>query len=117
MPLGWIVADGTNRALEEINKKKVANGISPGGGNTGAIITSLQNLEPYYGTHVFLVDIKTGEVFAHLHHQWRQTGLYCSNQPFLRDELFARIQRNGHAMQTEKENEEQTPVIDVSVRC
>ena len=50
LSLGWIVSDGTNQTLEEIREKKVANGTSPGGGNTGAIITSLQNLEPYYGT-------------------------------------------------------------------
>ena len=52
--------------LEEILEKKVTNGISPGGGSAGAMITSLQNLEPYYGTQFFLVDIETGEVFAYV---------------------------------------------------
>ena len=64
MPLGWVVLDGTNRTLEGINEKKVANGTSPGGGNAEAMITSLQNLEPYYGMQFFLVNLKTGEVFA-----------------------------------------------------
>ena len=50
LPLGWIVPDGTNRSLEEIQDKKVANGTSPGGGRAGIMITSLVNLEPYYGT-------------------------------------------------------------------
>ena len=86
IPLGWIIPDGTNQTLEEINEKKVANGISPGGGNVGAIIASLQNLELYYGTQFFLVDIETGEVFAYVQQQWRQTGLYCLNQPFSRDQ-------------------------------
>ena len=44
LPLGWVVPDGTNQTLEEINEKKVANGMSPGGGSAGAIITTLQNL-------------------------------------------------------------------------
>ena len=64
LPLDWIVPDGTNRTLEEIRDKKVANGTSPRGGNTGAMITSLHNLEPYYRTQFFLIDLKTGEVFA-----------------------------------------------------
>ena len=32
LPLGWIVPDGTDQTLEEIRDKKVANGMSPGGG-------------------------------------------------------------------------------------
>ena len=43
MPLGWIVPDGTNRTLEEIAEKKIANGMSPGGGS-GAVIVSLPQL-------------------------------------------------------------------------
>ena len=42
LPLGWIVPDGMNRTLEEIKDKKIANGISPGGGQAGAMIVSLQ---------------------------------------------------------------------------
>ena len=53
LPLGWIVPDGMNRTLEEISDKKVANGILPGGGQAGAIVVSLQRLEPYYGTQFF----------------------------------------------------------------
>ena len=64
LPLGWVVLDSTNRTLEEISEKKVANGTSPAGGSAGAMITSLQNLEPYYGTQCFLVDLEMGEVFA-----------------------------------------------------
>ena len=113
LPLGWIVSDGTNRTVEEINEKKVANGTSPGGGNAGAMITSLQNLEPYYGTQFFLIDLEIGEVFTFVHQQWRRAGLYCTNQPFVVDELLVKMQRNGHAMQTEFEAEEQMSVVDI----
>ena len=53
LPLGWIVPDGTNRTLEEIKDKKISNDHSPGGGQTGAVVMTLQRLEPYYGTQFF----------------------------------------------------------------
>ena len=46
LPLGWIVPDGTNRTLEEIKDKKISNDHSPGGGQAGAVVMTLQRLEP-----------------------------------------------------------------------
>ena len=66
LPLGWKVRDGTNRTLEEIKDKKISNNRSPGGGQAGAVMMSLQRLEPYYRTQFFLVDLETGEMFAYL---------------------------------------------------
>ena len=71
LPLGWIVPDGTNRTLEEINDQKLSSGISQGGGQAGAVVVSLQRLEPYYGTQLFLVDLEAREVFAYIQQQWR----------------------------------------------
>ena len=42
LPLGWIVPDGTNRTLEEIKDKKISNDHSPGGGQAGAVVMTLQ---------------------------------------------------------------------------
>ena len=42
LPLGWIIPDGTNRTLEEINYKKISNDQSPGGGQAGAVVMTLQ---------------------------------------------------------------------------
>ena len=42
LPLGWIVPDGTNRTLEEIKYKKISNDHTPGGGQAGAVIMTLQ---------------------------------------------------------------------------
>ena len=54
LPLGWIVPDGTNQTLEEIKDKKISNDRSPGGGQAGAVVITLQRLEPYYyGTQLF----------------------------------------------------------------
>ena len=71
LPLGWMVPDGTNRTLEEIKDKKISNDRSPGGGQAGAVVMTLQRLEPYYGTQFFLVDLETGEMFAYIRQQWR----------------------------------------------
>ena len=71
LPLGWIVPDGTNRTLEEIKDKKISNDHSPGEGQAGAVVMTLQRLEPYFGTQFFLVDLETGEMFAYIWQQWR----------------------------------------------
>ena len=92
LPLGWIVLDGTNQTLKEIKDKKISNDHSPGGGQARAVVVTLQRLEPYYGTQFFLVDLETGEMFAYIQQQWRQAGLYCSNQPFVINDLIPKVE-------------------------
>ena len=113
LPLGWIVPDSTNRTLEEIRDKKISNDRSPGGGQAGAVMLSLQRLEPYYGTQFFLVDLEMGEVFAYIRQQWRRAGLYCSNQPFVVNDLISKVKCHGQAMWVELEAEQQTPLVDI----
>ena len=113
LPLGWIVPDSTNRTLEEGKDKKISNNHSPGGGQAGAVMTSLQRLEPYYGTQFFLVDLETGEMFAYIQQQWRQAGLYCSNQPFMVNDLISKVERHVQVMWAELEAEQQTPLVDI----
>ena len=71
LPLGWIVPDGTNRTLEEIKDKNISNDHSPGGGQAGAVVMTLQRLERYCGTQFFLVDRETGEISAYIRQQLR----------------------------------------------
>ena len=113
LPLGWFVLYDTNRTLEEISDKKISSGVLPGGGQAGTIVMSLQRLEPYYGTQFFLVDLEMGEVFTNTQQQWRQTGLYCSNQSFSVNELMLKVEHHGQAMQVELEAEQQTPLVDI----
>ena len=113
LPLGWIVPDGTNRTLEEIKDKKISNDHSPGGGQAGAVLMTLQRLEPYFGTQFFLVDLETGEMFAYIWQQWRRAGLYCSNQPFVINDFIPKVERQGQAIWTELEAEEQTPLVNI----
>ena len=113
LPLGWIVPDGTNRTLEEIKDKKISNDHSPGGGQAGAVVMTLQRLEPYFGTQFFLVDLEMGEMFAYIRQQWRRTGLYSSNKPFVINDLITKVERQGQAVWAELEAEDQTPLVNI----
>ena len=113
LPLGWIIPDGTNRSLEEIKDRKISNDHSPGGGQAGAVVITLQRLEPYLGTQFFLVDLETGEMFAYIRQQWRRTGLYCSDKPFVINDLIPKVERQGQAVWAELEAEDQTPLVNI----
>ena len=113
LPLGWVIPDGTNRTLEEIKDRKISNDHSPGGGQAGAVVITLQQLEPYLGTQFFLVDLETGEMFAYIRQQWRRTGLYCSDKPFVINDLIPEVERQGQAVWAELEAEDQTPLVNI----
>ena len=74
---------------------------------------TLQRLEPYFGTQFFLVDLETGEMFAYIRQQWRQAGLYFSNKPFVINDLLSKVERQGQAIWTELETEDQTPLVNI----
>ena len=74
---------------------------------------TLQRLEPYYGTQFFLVDLETGEMLAYIRQQWRRAGLYCSNQPFVINDLISKVEQQGQVMWSELEAEEQTPLVNI----
>ena len=111
--MGWIVPDGTNQTLKEIKHKKISNDHSPGGGQAGAVVMTLQQLEPYFGTQFFLVDLETGEMFTNIRQQWRRSGLYCSSKPFVINDLIPKVERQGQAVWTELETEDQTPLVNI----
>ena len=113
LPLGWIIPDGTNRTLEEVKDKKISNDHSPGGGQAGAVVMTLQRLEPYFGTQFFLVDLETGEMFAYIRQQWRRSGVYCSSKPFVINDLIPKVERQGQAVWAELEAEDQTPLVNI----
>ena len=113
LPLGWIIPDGTNRTLEEIKDKKISNDHSPGGGQAGAVVMTLQRLEPYFGTQFFLVNLETAEMFTYIRQQWRRAGLYCSSKPFVINDLIPKVERQGQAVWAELETEDQTPLVNI----
>ena len=103
----------SDRTLEEIKDKKISNDQSPGGGQAGAVVMTLQRLEPYFGTQFFLVDLETGEMFAYIQQQWRRTGLYCSSKPFLINDLISKVERQGRTIWAELEAEDQTLLVNI----
>ena len=74
---------------------------------------TLQRLEPYFGTQFFLVDLETGEMFAYIQQQWRRTGLYCSDKPFVINDLIPKVEQQGQAIWTELEAKEQTLLVNI----
>ena len=56
---------------------------------------------------------ETGEMFAYIQQQWRQAGFYCSNQPFVINDLIPKVERHGQVMWAELEAEQQTPLVDI----
>ena len=77
LPLDWIVPDGRNKTLEEIEEAKVANLPSPGGGH-GSVTLSLPHLQPFFGETTFLVDLDTAQLFIWFKKRWLRTGMSCS---------------------------------------
>ena len=113
MALDWYIPDGTNRRIAEVQDKQVADFRSPGGG-TGAFVLTLTGLMLNYNTTKFLIDTDTGELFGWIENQWRRTGLYCSIQPFVLQDLITLTSRCGAALQMDLEQEQQTRVIQLS---
>ena len=113
MPLAWIVPDTTNRTLEEIEERTIADFRSPGGG-TGALVVLLPRLMQFYNTDKFTVDIDSGEVFAHTGAGWHPTELRCQHHPFNLNILGGTIVQAGQRFRDEISSMEQTRVVSMS---
>ena len=74
--LDWILPDGKNSQLETLRDKHIMDFPAPGG-NTGAMLVYLLDLEPFYNTKEFLVDLQSGELFVKLNSKWHPAGLTC----------------------------------------
>ena len=89
--LDWILPDGKNSQLETLRDKHITDFPAPGG-NTGAMLVYLPDLEPFYNTKEFLVDLQSGELFVRLNGKWHPAGLTCEKRNFEVDGLMALIQ-------------------------
>ena len=74
--LDWILPDGLNSKLESITTKEIADFPAPGTSN-GAMIVDIPNIEPYFNTKRFLVDLHTGDLFAAMHGTWYRLEVGC----------------------------------------
>ena len=89
--LDWILPDGKNSQLETLRDKHITDFPGPGG-NTGAMLVYLPDLELFYNTKEFLVDLQSGELFVKLNNKWHPAGLMCEKRNFEVDGLMALIQ-------------------------
>ena len=75
-----MIPDGSNRTIHDI-ECKFANFPSPGGGQ-GAIMLRLPDLQPFFETTRFLIDLDTAEIFALFRRRYVRTGMFCSKEKF-----------------------------------
>ena len=74
--LDWILLDGKNSQLETLRDKHITDFPAPGV-NMGAMLVYLPDLEPFYNTKEFLVDLQSGELFVKLNGKWHPACLTC----------------------------------------
>ena len=114
--LDWTLPDGKNTQLESLRDKHIADFPVPGG-NTGAMLVYLPDLEPFYMTNEFLVDLQSGELFVKLQNRWHPAGLTCKKRNFEVDSLMALIQHASIRLKNKiyGRKEEQTSVLTLDV--
>ena len=89
--LNWVLPDGKYTHLETLKDKHIDD-LSAPGGKTGAMLVYLPDLEPFYDTGEFLIDLQSGELFVKLQNKWHPTGLTGKKQDFEVEQLIALIQ-------------------------
>ena len=89
--MDWIVPDGQNKKLRDHRNKSMSEGMSPDGGP--AMYINLSNLEPYFSSSNFLIDMVTGHIFVLHKRRWVRTGLTCMQNQTPPDELGSKIQK------------------------
>ena len=62
------------------------------GDKTGAMLVHLPDLEPFYNTSEFLIDLQSGKLFVKLQNKWHPAGLTCKKRHFEVNQLMALIQ-------------------------
>ena len=55
------------------------------------MLVNLLDLEPFYNTYEFLVDLQLGELFVMLQGRWHATGVTCRKRNFEVEQLMALI--------------------------
>ena len=112
--LDWILPDGKNSQLETVRDKHIADFPAPGG-STGAMLVHLPDMEPFYNTSEFLIDLQSGELFVKLKGRWHPAGLTYKKTNFEVDSLMALIQHASIKLKNKLygRKEEQTSVLTV----
>ena len=80
------------------------------------MIVYLLDLELFYNTNEFLIDLQSGELFVRLRDKWHPVGLTCRKQDFEVDQLMALIQHMSIKLKNKLygRREEQTAVLTLN---
>ena len=108
--LDWVIPDGRNSCLETLQDKHIMDFPAPGG-KTGAMLVYLPDLEPFYDTKEFLIDLQSGELFVKLCNKWHAAGITCRKQDFEVDQLMALIQHASIRLKNTLHKNENTNVL------
>ena len=92
--LDWILPDGLNSKLESMTAKEIADFPAPGTSN-GAMIVDIPNIEPYFNTKRFLVDLHMGDLFAAMHGSWYRLEVGCRKIGFATENLTTLLEHAG----------------------
>ena len=110
--MDWILPDGLDTKLESITAKEIVDFPAPGTSN-GAMIVDIPNIEPYFNTRRFLVDLHTGDMFAATHGNWFRLEVGCRKIGFVTENLATLLEHAGSrlAKQLRPTDKNQTAVL------
>ena len=94
-----------------MNDKHIADFPAPGG-NTGAMLVKLPDLEPFFNTQEFLVDLQSRELFMALQVKWHPDGMSCRKTDFEVERLMVLIEHASSKLKNKLygQKDEQTGV-------
>ena len=108
--LDWVIPNGRNSHIETLQDKHIMD-FPALGGKTGAMLVYLPDLEPFYDTKEFLIDLQSGKLFVKLCAKWHTAGLICRKQDFEVDQLMALIQHASIRLKNTLHRNEDTDVL------
>ena len=110
--MDWILPDGLNTKLESVTDKEIADFPAPGT-NNGAMIMDIPNIEPYFNTKRFLVDLHTGDMFAATRGSWYRLEVGCRKIGFVTENLATLLEHAGSRLEKQLRpiDKDQTTVL------
>ena len=110
--MDWILPDGLNTKLESVTTKEIADFPAPGTSN-GAMMVDIPNIEPYFNTKRFLVDLHTGDMFAAIRGNWHRLEVGCRKIGFVTENLATLLEHAGSRLEKQLRpvDKDQTTVL------
>ena len=110
--MDWILPDGLNTKLESVTTKEFADFPAPGTSN-GAMIVDIPNIEPYFNTKRFLIDLHMGDMFAATRGNWFRLEVGCRKIGFVTENLATLLEHAGSRLEKQLRpiDKDQTAVL------